>query len=103
MSDSDFRQMLEGVMMHRENLVRYGTPFPPEKPTSELVEQRKKELDDQITEVKNKIKELEDTKERYSQLLRVIYEAESRNKEEQRSRYTGRMEMANDPYMQHPT
>jgi hypothetical protein len=39
MSDTDFRQMLEGVMAHRENLVRFGTPYPPEQPHSELVEQ----------------------------------------------------------------
>jgi hypothetical protein len=78
--------MLEGVMMHRENLVRYGTPFPPEKPNSELVEQRKHELDAQIAECKAKIKELEDAKDRYGLLLRVIYDEESRIKNEQRSR-----------------
>ena len=86
MSDQEFRQMLEGVMMHRENLVRYGTPFAPEKPNSELVEQRKHELDEQIKECRAKIEELEKTKERYHQLLRVIYEDEGRIKEEQRSR-----------------
>jgi predicted ribosome quality control (RQC) complex YloA/Tae2 family protein len=93
--------MLEGVMMHRENLVRYGTPFPPEKPNSELVEQRKHELDEQIAECKAKIKELEEAKERYGQLLRVIYEEESRIKDEQRSRYSGRAETATD-YLQKP-
>ncbi|KAK8897025.1 hypothetical protein M9Y10_014957 [Tritrichomonas musculus] len=86
MSDKDFRQMLEGVMSHRDNLIRYGTPFPPEQPDIELVEQRKKELDSQIQECKAKIKELEDAKERYGQLLRVIYEEECRIKEEQKNR-----------------
>jgi hypothetical protein len=101
MSDTDFRLMLEGVMIHRENLVRYGTPFPPEKPNSELVEQHKHELDEQIAECKAKIRELELAKERYGQLLRVIYEEESRIKDEQRSRYSGRTEATTD-YMQKP-
>jgi DNA-binding transcriptional MerR regulator len=99
MSDTDFRQMLEGVMAHRENLVRFGTPYPPEQPNSELVEQRKHELDAQIAECKAKIKELEDAKERYGQLLRVIYEEESRIKEDQRLRYSGRMESSSE-YLQ---
>ena len=102
MSEGDFRLMLEGVMTHRENLVRYGTPFAPEKPDSELVEQRKHDLDAEIAECRAKIEELEDTKERYHQLLRVIYEEESRIKEEQRAKYNGRAEMNNEPYMQRP-
>jgi hypothetical protein len=101
MSDNDFRQMLEGVMAHRENLVRFGTPYPPEEPNSEFVEQRKHELDTQIAECKAKIKELEDAKERYGQLLRVIYEEESRLKEEQRSKYSGRTESTSE-YLHRP-
>jgi hypothetical protein len=92
MSDADFQQMLEGIMAHRENLLRFGTPYPPERPNPELIEQRKSQLDTQIQECKAKIQELEETKERYGQLLRVIYEEESRIKEEQRSRYSGRTE-----------
>ena len=97
-SEVNFRQMLEGVMVHRENLVRYGTPFAPEKPNSELVEQRKHELDEQIAICQAKIKELEATKERYNQLLRVIYEEESRLKEEQKSR-AGRLDAGSDAFV----
>jgi hypothetical protein len=101
MSDTDFRQMLEGVMAHRENLVRFGTPYPPEQPNSELVEQRKHELDSQIADCKARIKELEEAKERYGQLLRVIYEEESRLKEEHRHRYSGRTD-AGSEYLHRP-
>ena len=97
MSEVNFRKMLEGVMVHRENLVRYGTPFAPEKPNSELVEQRKHELDEQIAICQAKIKELEATKERYQQLLKVIYEEESRIKEEQRAR-TVRQDLNTEAY-----
>lgn len=97
----DFSEMLQGVMRHRENLVKFGTPFAPEKPDSELVEQRKHQLDGQIAECQAKIKQLEDTKERYHQLLRVIYEEEDRVKREQTARYSnGRVD--NEPYMQRP-
>jgi len=103
MSDSDFRQLLEGVMVHRENLVRYGTPFAPEKPSSELIERRKDELDEQIAECQMKITELEATKERYHRLLRVIYEEEGRIKDEQRARFSGRPDAAGErEYMQRP-
>ena len=94
MSDQDFQMMLEGVMTHRENLIMYGTPFPPERQNSELAEQRKAELDEQIKICKAKIKDLEESRERYNQLLRVIYEEESRIKEEQRNRgYSGRTDL----------
>ena len=100
MSDNDFRFMLEGIMSHRDNLVRYGTPLPPEKPDVELQEQRKRELEKQISECKGKIKDLEDSKERYTQLLRVIYEEESRVKEEQRNRNNYRSEYQSGNYGQ---
>lgn len=94
MTDQDFQSMLNGVMAHRDNLIRHGTPFPPEKPDSELAKQRKAELDDQIKACQAKIKELEEARERYNQLLRVIYEEESRVKEEQRNRgYSGRTDI----------
>lgn len=102
MSDSDFRQMLEGVMLHRENLVRYGTPFAPEKPDSEVVERRNHELDAQIAQSQEKIKELEKTKDTYGQLLRVIYEEESHIKEEQRARSANRGEMNTEGTMSRP-
>ena len=86
MSDRDFRKMLEGVLYHRENLIRYGTPFPPEQPNSEKIAQRKSELDTQINDCKAKIKLLEDEKERYNLLLRTIYEEESRVKDEQKKK-----------------
>jgi hypothetical protein len=92
MSDSDFQQILDGVMSHRENLLRFGTPYPPGRPDSALVEQRKAELNSQIEKCRAKIKELEETKERCGQLLRVIYEEESRIKDEQGSRYSRRTE-----------
>lgn len=85
MSDKDFRLMLEGIMIHRQNLIQYGTPFP-EEPNSEVIKERKVELDQQIEECQAKIKELEDTKERYNRLLRTIYEEESRLKDEQKKR-----------------
>lgn len=100
MSDSDFRFILEGIMAHRDNIVRYGSPLPPEKPDVELQEQRKREIDQQIIECKEKIKELEDSKERYVQLLRVIYEEESRVKEEQKSRNAYRTEYQSNGYNQ---
>ncbi|KAK8894304.1 hypothetical protein M9Y10_022739 [Tritrichomonas musculus] len=100
MNDIDFKFMLEGIMAHRDNLVRYGTPLPPEKPDVELQEQRKRELEQQISECKEKIKELEDSKERYAQLLRVIYEEESRAKEEQRNRNNYRSEYQGGNYNQ---
>jgi DNA repair exonuclease SbcCD ATPase subunit len=96
MSDADFRQILEGILAHRENLLRFGTPYPPERTDSALVGQRMSELDSQIEECKAKIKELEETKERYEQLLRVIYEEESRIKDEQRARYSGRTETGSE-------
>jgi len=84
--------MLEGVLRHRDNLIRYGTPFPPEQPNSEQIAQRKNELDAQINECKAKIKDLEDSKERYNLLLRTIHEEESRVKDEQKKRTTNRPE-----------
>lgn len=92
MSDHDFRQMLEGVMVHRENLIKYGTPYPPEAPDSEKMKQRKAELDAKIAEYQAKIQELDDTKERYNQLLRTIYEEESRIKDEQKKCLLNRSE-----------
>lgn len=100
MSDNDFRFMLEGIMAHRDNLVIYGSPLSPEKPDAEFQEQRKRELEQQINECKEKIKELEDSKERYAQLLRVIYEEESRVKEEQKSRNAYRTEYQGNNYNQ---
>ena len=85
MSDNDFRWMLEGIMIHRRNLINYGTPFR-EEPNSKIIKERKEELDQQIDECNAKIKELEETKERYNQLLRTIYEEESRLKDEQKKR-----------------
>ena len=85
MSDNDFRWMLEGIMIHRRNLINYGTPFR-EEPNTQQIKERKEVLDQQIEEFNAKIKELEDTKERYNQLLRTIYEEESRLKDEQKKR-----------------
>lgn len=96
MIDVDFKQMLDGVMMHRNNLLQYGSPFPPEKLDSALAESRKQDLDDQIAKCKMKIKELEDAKEKYLQLLRVISEEECRIKEEQKSRNQLRSEIQNN-------
>ena len=100
MSDNDFRFILEGIMAHRDNIVRYGSPLPPKNPDVELQEQRKRELEHQIVDCKEKIKELEDSKERYTQLLRVIYEEESRVKEEQKTRNTFRTEYQGNIYNQ---
>ena len=89
MSDNDFRQLLEGIIVQRDNLIRYGTPYPPNHPDGEVAEQRKRELDEQIAEYKNKIKKLEEEKAGYEQLLRIIFEEEGRVKDEQRHHKTG--------------
>ncbi|KAH0789153.1 hypothetical protein GPJ56_006906 [Histomonas meleagridis] len=100
MSDNDFRQMLEGIMMHRDNFIRHGSPFPPEQPALEIIEERKRELEAQIAECKARIKELEESKERYGQLLRVIFEEESRVKEEQRAQRPNRTSGMGNVYLQ---
>lgn len=92
MNDASFRQLVKGVMAYRQNLIERGTPYPPEEPNSEKVAQHKKELDKRIQESQAEIKKLEDMKERYNQLLRTIYEEESRMKDEQKKRTNARPE-----------
>ena len=85
MTDQEFRWMLEGIMIHRTNLITYGTPFR-EEPNTQQKKEKKEALEQKIEKCKEKIKELEDTKERYNQLLRTIYEEDSRLKEEQKKK-----------------
>ena len=79
-SDSDLKAMIEKIITHRENLIKYGSPYPPEDESEESAAMHKEIIDQKIAECKRRIKDLDETRERYQSLLKVVYAEEAGNK-----------------------
>lgn len=99
-TDRDFKLLIEGIIAQRQYFLDTGSPYPLEEQNSKKDENRKQELNEEIEKCKNRIKELENTREIYKNLLNSITNEENKVKSEQKNKHMSKSETSTT-FVQH--